>query len=149
MKKNKRKLSLLAFLLVCFGMNLTIATKAFAEISDNKANAATDSNVQETNGFCICPYCGEKQKHKLGTACNSINCSKCNSKMIKYSQKNSDDVEINKRHLKQNTPRNSRFSEGKVYAHPQMQTNRPLLKKKLIKKQLNKKRGLYENMRNF
>jgi hypothetical protein len=34
-------------------------------------------------GNCVCPGCGAKVSHQRGTACYSINCPKCGSKMIR------------------------------------------------------------------
>lgn len=33
--------------------------------------------------FCVCPKCGEKQPHQLGVPCQSINCPKCGSSMVR------------------------------------------------------------------
>jgi len=35
------------------------------------------------SGFCECPKCGYKQEHKRGVPCTSINCTKCNTKMVR------------------------------------------------------------------
>jgi len=34
-------------------------------------------------GKCVCPGCGAKVSHQQGTACYSINCPKCGSKMVR------------------------------------------------------------------
>jgi hypothetical protein len=34
-------------------------------------------------GNCVCPDCGAKVSHQQGTACYSINCPKCGSKMVR------------------------------------------------------------------
>lgn len=34
-------------------------------------------------GFCICPMCGYKVKHKIGVPCSSLKCPKCRSKMAR------------------------------------------------------------------
>ena len=32
-------------------------------------------------GFCICPSCGEKVSHQVGTPCYTRNCPECGAKM--------------------------------------------------------------------
>lgn len=32
-------------------------------------------------GDCVCPKCGNRQQHQVGTPCNSITCSKCGTRM--------------------------------------------------------------------
>ncbi len=34
-------------------------------------------------GYCICPKCGYKIKHKKGTPCATIKCPKCNTKLVR------------------------------------------------------------------
>jgi len=34
-------------------------------------------------GECICPSCGLKIPHQVGTPCGSISCSKCGSRMVR------------------------------------------------------------------
>jgi len=34
-------------------------------------------------GTCICPSCGEKVPHQLGTPCYALSCSKCGTKMVR------------------------------------------------------------------
>ena len=34
-------------------------------------------------GNCICPKCGEKISHQVGTPCYSVDCPKCGTKMIR------------------------------------------------------------------
>jgi len=34
-------------------------------------------------GNCVCPSCGEKVPHKLGTPCYTLSCPKCGTKMIR------------------------------------------------------------------
>jgi len=34
-------------------------------------------------GNCVCPSCGEKVSHNLGTPCYTISCPKCGTKMIR------------------------------------------------------------------
>jgi len=34
-------------------------------------------------GTCICPSCGEKVLHKLGTPCYALSCPKCGTKMVR------------------------------------------------------------------
>ena len=86
MRKNRSKLSLLAFMLICLGLNLLVTIKAFAEISE--INITTKE--QGAGIFCICPHCGEKQAHKIGVPCRSINYSKCGSAMIRDLQEKTD-----------------------------------------------------------
>jgi hypothetical protein len=114
MKKNRNKLSLLAFMLVFLSINLSVATKAFAENSNKNANLCTGSSLieQGTGGFCICPHCGEKQAHKAGIPCQSVNCSKCNSAMARDLQKETDTKETTEKRFRQNTQKNTRFSMG-------------------------------------
>jgi hypothetical protein len=34
-------------------------------------------------GYCVCPSCGEKVPHKLGTPCYTVNCPKCGTRMMR------------------------------------------------------------------
>ncbi len=34
-------------------------------------------------GSCVCPNCGEKVPHQRGVPCNSVNCPKCGSTMVR------------------------------------------------------------------
>ncbi|HZK09858.1 MAG TPA: hypothetical protein VFD08_02190 [Clostridia bacterium] len=34
-------------------------------------------------GYCKCPSCGEKIKHKPGLPCTSRSCPKCGTKMLR------------------------------------------------------------------
>lgn len=34
-------------------------------------------------GVCVCPKCGEKVIHQVGTPCSTINCPKCGAKMVR------------------------------------------------------------------
>jgi len=34
-------------------------------------------------GFCVCPSCGTKVVHQVGVPCSSMNCPKCNSRMVR------------------------------------------------------------------
>ncbi len=34
-------------------------------------------------GYCLCPGCGAKTPHTVGTPCNSINCPECGTRMTK------------------------------------------------------------------
>ena len=34
-------------------------------------------------GDCVCPGCGHKQQHKVGTPCNSLTCPKCGARMTR------------------------------------------------------------------
>jgi cation diffusion facilitator family transporter len=34
-------------------------------------------------GYCLCPKCGYKQKHKRGTPCSIIKCPKCNTSLVR------------------------------------------------------------------
>jgi hypothetical protein len=34
-------------------------------------------------GDCVCPRCGARASHKIGVPCNSLNCPKCGSKMVR------------------------------------------------------------------
>lgn len=34
-------------------------------------------------GYCICPRCGERQPHQLGTACFEVKCPKCDAVMTR------------------------------------------------------------------
>ena len=34
-------------------------------------------------GYCVCPNCGHKAPHQLGTACYNISCPKCGTKMAR------------------------------------------------------------------
>lgn len=36
-------------------------------------------------GICICPKCGEKVNHTVGTPCTSLKCPKCGSTLIRGS----------------------------------------------------------------
>ncbi len=34
-------------------------------------------------GNCVCPSCGHKVPHQVGTPCYTVECPKCGTKMIK------------------------------------------------------------------
>ncbi len=34
-------------------------------------------------GVCVCPKCGEKVSHQVGTSCTSLSCPKCGAKMVR------------------------------------------------------------------
>lgn len=34
-------------------------------------------------GFCICPSCGTKLQHQVGTPCTSLDCPKCGNRMVR------------------------------------------------------------------
>ena len=34
-------------------------------------------------GDCVCPSCGERMPHQVGTSCYNLNCSKCGVKMVR------------------------------------------------------------------
>jgi len=34
-------------------------------------------------GKCVCPQCGEKVSHQLGTPCYNVKCPRCGSAMIR------------------------------------------------------------------
>jgi len=34
-------------------------------------------------GYCVCPGCGEKVPHQLGTPCYTISCPKCGTRMAR------------------------------------------------------------------
>jgi len=34
-------------------------------------------------GYCVCPNCGHKVPHQLGTPCYNISCPKCGTKMVR------------------------------------------------------------------
>ena len=34
-------------------------------------------------GYCICPSCGTKIPHKIGSPCFDISCPKCGTKMVR------------------------------------------------------------------
>ena len=34
-------------------------------------------------GECVCPSCGERIPHQVGTPCYSVSCPKCGTKMTK------------------------------------------------------------------
>ncbi len=34
-------------------------------------------------GNCVCPQCGAKVPHQVGVPCYSVNCPKCQTKMIR------------------------------------------------------------------
>ena len=34
-------------------------------------------------GNCVCPNCGKRLPHQVGTPCNSINCPSCGARMVK------------------------------------------------------------------
>lgn len=35
------------------------------------------------DGYCVCPKCGEKVKHVVGTPCTSIKCPKCETYLVR------------------------------------------------------------------
>lgn len=34
-------------------------------------------------GYCVCPSCGAKVPHQVGTPCYNISCPKCGTKMVR------------------------------------------------------------------
>ncbi len=34
-------------------------------------------------GYCVCPKCGERAPHTVGTPCYKIECPKCGAKMAR------------------------------------------------------------------
>ena len=34
-------------------------------------------------GHCVCPECGEKTNHQVGTPCDQRKCSKCGAAMVR------------------------------------------------------------------
>ena len=34
-------------------------------------------------GYCVCPNCGKRVSHQIGTPCYNINCPGCGAKMAK------------------------------------------------------------------
>jgi hypothetical protein len=34
-------------------------------------------------GYCVCPSCGEKVSHKVGTPCYNLSCPKCGTRMVR------------------------------------------------------------------
>lgn len=51
----------------------------------NRNTQTTPSKRQGTGpgGYCICPKCGYKEKHKPGTPCSEIKCPKCKSNLTR------------------------------------------------------------------
>jgi len=35
------------------------------------------------SGECVCPNCGERVSHQVGTPCYNLSCSKCGTKMVR------------------------------------------------------------------
>ena len=35
------------------------------------------------SGYCVCPKCGERVAHAIGTPCYKIDCLKCGAKMAR------------------------------------------------------------------
>ena len=46
------------------------------QMSGNRAGAGP-------SGYCICPKCGERVAHAVGTPCYKIDCPKCGAKMAR------------------------------------------------------------------
>jgi hypothetical protein len=34
-------------------------------------------------GYCVCPNCGERVAHQLGTPCYDLHCSNCGTAMVR------------------------------------------------------------------
>jgi len=34
-------------------------------------------------GFCVCPQCGYREKHKAGAPCNKKTCPKCGQPLVR------------------------------------------------------------------
>ena len=39
--------------------------------------------VAGPGGVCVCPSCGEKVPHQVGTPCTSLSCPKCGGEMVR------------------------------------------------------------------
>lgn len=39
--------------------------------------------AQGPDGECVCPNCGYREKHRLGTPCYSLKCPKCGTPMTR------------------------------------------------------------------
>jgi len=35
------------------------------------------------SGYCVCPKCGERVAHAVGTPCYKIDCPKCGAKLVR------------------------------------------------------------------
>jgi hypothetical protein len=35
------------------------------------------------SGYCVCPKCGERVPHRVGTPCYEMECPKCGAKMVR------------------------------------------------------------------
>ena len=35
------------------------------------------------SGYCVCPKCGERVPHRVGTPCYEMECPKCGAKMMR------------------------------------------------------------------
>jgi len=34
-------------------------------------------------GYCVCPNCGYREKHKRGTPCSALKCPKCGTELMR------------------------------------------------------------------
>lgn len=50
--------------------------RGMGRMGDNRPGAGP-------SGFCVCPSCGEKVTHQVGTPCYSIKCPKCGTRMTR------------------------------------------------------------------
>lgn len=60
---------------------LTLAEQQF--VSGGKMIEQAYGYGKGPGGFCICPKCGEKLEHQRGVPCLSVNCTKCETPMVR------------------------------------------------------------------
>jgi uncharacterized protein len=48
-----------------------------------RRGAGMGRGTRGSNGYCVCPKCGEKVLHQQGTPCSSLKCSKCGSGLVR------------------------------------------------------------------